>query len=146
MRKESILSLRIEQIDCQHLPEESWRVRFVQKGNRETALRLHPLAVDVYRKMKGDRTEGYLFLNKEGERYLWVHKPFNREVEKLGLKTVEGRTLCFHDLRRLLATWLEEEGYTQDEIAVALGQTSTSVTSRYAQPRLTRELKLRKVR
>jgi integrase len=145
MRKESILSLRIEQIDIQQLPEESWWVRFVQKGNRETTLKLHPFAVEVFREMKGDRNMGYLFLNSNGTRYNWIHKPFNREVERLGLKTVEGKKLCFHDLRRLFATWLAEEGFSQEEIAIALGQSSTRATSRYAQPRLTRELKLRKV-
>lgn len=69
-----------------------------------------------------------------------------RHVIKMAWRVGESGQLFFHDLRRLYANWLAEDGYTHDDTAVALGQTSTSVTSRDAQPRLTRELKLRKVR
>jgi len=131
IRKENILSLKIDQVRFYDLKKGGEVNLFVKGGHWETKpLKLE--AVDVLKKAIGARQEGYVFINPETTtRYDRNLITFDRVVRKLGLKTVAGEKLCFHDLRRIFSTWLIEGGVGIETVQYFLGHRSISTTSRY---------------
>ncbi len=133
-RKENILSLRIEQVRFRDTRPFGEVDLFVKGGRWETKP-LNASAVEVLKRTIGGRKDGFVFLNQDtGERYRWVGKTFSRVVKRLGMKTVAGDTLCFHDLRRIFATWMLEGGAGLEAVQYFLGHRSINTTTRYATP------------
>jgi len=135
-RKENILDLKIESVrffdikpDGNLVPEGEAEI--IVKGGRREKFSLGSHAVKVLRKVIGDRTEGYVFINpRTGTRYKSIHKTFNRAVRKLGL-TISGTKLRFHDLRHVFASWLHNAGVSLDTLRPLLGHRKRSTTDRY---------------
>lgn len=67
-----------------------------------------------------------------GTRYCRSLKTFDRTVQRLNLTTVSGEKLCFHDLRRIFATWMLESGVGLETVRFFLGHRSINTTARYA--------------
>ena len=65
-----------------------------------------------------------------------ISKTLDRAIYKLDLRIVDGRKLCFHDFRRLCATWLLNEGRSLDEVREVLGHADRKTTDRYARLRV----------
>ena len=92
---------------------------------------LGSLAVEVLKRVIGNRNEGYVFIcPSTGTHYFTTQKSFDRAVRKLGL-TVNGTKLRFHDLRHVFATWLHQQGISLDTIRPLLGHRNRSTTDRY---------------
>ena len=120
-RKENILSLRIEQLRF-HDITPTGEVDLFVKGGRNETFPLGCQAVGLLRRVINNRKEGYVFISpKSGTRWVSIHKPYNKAVQKLGLKTLESNKLCFHDLRHVFGTWLSEAGVSLDEIRPLMG-------------------------
>ncbi len=133
-RKENILSLRIGQVRFND-ERNTGQVDLFVKGGRCETKPLNANAMNVLRRAIGGRKEGYVFVSPDtGERYKWISHTFNRAVKKLGLKTVSGKPLCFHDLRRVFATWMLEEGAGLEAVQYFLGHRSINTTTQYASP------------
>ena len=104
---------------------------FVKGGRRETKP-LKPATVNVLRRAIGKRKEGYVFIKPATDtKHRNVWKTLSRSVQISGLKTVAGDTLCFHDLRRIFATWMLEGGAGLEAVQYFLGHRSILTTSRY---------------
>lgn len=131
IRKESILGLKIDQVQ---LPDIGGigTVQIEAKGGGWTAKGIGPQAAKILRKAIGNRTEGYVFQSPKGERYKSIHKTFDRHVRELGIVIVDGRKFCFHDWRRLYATFMLNAGRNIEEVRDALGQKSNAVAKLYA--------------
>lgn len=130
-RRENVLGLKIEQVRFHDL-KPTGEVNLFVKGGRWETKPLKTEAVDVLNRAIGNRTEGYVFINpKTGTRYHSGWKTFDRVVRKLGLTTVAGEKLCFHDLRRVFATWMLEGGAGIEAVQYFLGHRSITTTTRY---------------
>lgn len=89
----------------------------VVKGGRCETFSLGKPSVELLNKVIGSRETGYMFLNPRTKtRWVSIHKPFDRAVKKLCLKTREGKKLRFHDLRHVFGNWLSEAGVSLDDI------------------------------
>lgn len=129
-RKNSILTLRIESIRF-HDITPTGEVELIVKGGQTEKFPLCTPAVEVLKRVIGERKKGYVFINpKTGDRFYWIHKSFNRAVRNLGL-TVNNTKLRFHDLRHVFATWLHEAGVGVDIISPLLGHHNRETTNRY---------------
>ncbi len=130
-RKENILSLTIESIRF-HENGSSAEAELIVKGGRREIFPLSSNAVEVLKRAIGKRRSGFVFINPRTKtRYSCIHKSFDRNVEKLGLKAMNGTKLRFHDLRHVFATWLHQSGVSLDSIRHHLGHMDRSTTDRY---------------
>ena len=130
-RLKNILTLKLSQVRI-HESDETGEVDLYVKGGRWETKPLKLEAIAVIRRAMVGRQEGYVFISpKSGTRYTTVRKTFNRAVRKLELKTIAGDPLCFHDLRRIFATWLQEGGAGIQDINYFLGHRSLATTQRY---------------
>ncbi|MFC1554098.1 tyrosine-type recombinase/integrase [candidate division KSB1 bacterium] len=130
-RKENILSLKIENIRFNKNSDFA-QVELVVKGNRRKLFGLGSSALDLLKRVIGNRNSGYIFLNlKTGTRFHCIKKSFNQAVKRVGL-TVNGTKFRFHDLRHVFATWLHNNGVTLDELRPLMGHSSRSTTDKYA--------------
>ncbi len=131
-RKDNILGLTLEQIHL-HASGDTAEVDLIIKGRRKERYVLCPQAVEIVKRIAGDRQHGYVFINLQtGTRYRDVHVTFDRAVKKLGLTIRDGRKLCFHDLRHVFATWLHQSGVPLDFVRSLLGHRDRDTTDRYA--------------
>ena len=135
IRKENILSLKIEQLQLNDGDPERLgpvgEVELLAKGNKRLRLPLSQQAVDVLRRAIGDRTAGHVFLNlKSRDRYYDIFDTFSKAVEKVGLQ-VNGGRFVFHDLRHSFATLLHAQGVGLDLIRQLLGHNDLSTTDQY---------------
>jgi len=131
-RREEILSLRIENVREVEIPAKHHVARYFVKGGKWAEFPLSGEAVRIFRRNKGGRTEGYVFLNPgTSDRYYHVGYTVARHVRKLQMKIATGEYFCFHDLRRLAATDASRRGYSNEEIAEGLGHSRRGVTGRY---------------
>jgi len=129
-RKENILSLRIESVQFHDLTSTG-EVMFNIKGGRTELFPLGPVSVELLKRVIGDRTEGFVFINPQNQtRYVSTHKTFDCAVRKLGL-TVNGTKLRIHDLRHVFATWLHREGVSLDALRPLMGHKNRATTDRY---------------
>ena len=127
LRKENILSLRIDQVEI----GESARIRVTQKGGKPLTIPINQHAANLFKRVIGERTTGYVFINpKTDTRYKSINRTFDRTVRKLGLE-VNGEKLRFHDLRHVFATWLADSGVPLTHIQILLGHTDIKTTDRY---------------
>ena len=131
LRKENVLSLRIEQIRFHDLTLTG-EVELVVKGGKRELFPLSTQAVEVVRRAIGNRREGYVFINPKTEnRYMSINRSFDKAVRKLGL-TVNGTKFRWHDLRHLFCSWLLKEGVSIDIIRELAGHKDRSTTDRYS--------------
>ena len=129
-RKENILSLRIESVRFHDLTLTGETMLSI-KGGRTEIFPLGPTAVDLLKRVIGNRKEGYVFINPQTlNRYVSINKTFDRAVRKLGL-TVNGTKLRIHDLRHVFATWLHREGVSLDALRPLMGHKNRTTTDRY---------------
>jgi len=131
IRKENILSLKIEQVQLPDIGNIGV-IKFEAKGGKQTTKQVGPHAVKILRRAIGDRKEGYVFLSPAGGRYSTIHRTLDRHVRKLGIRIADGRKFCFHDFRRLYATWMLTSGRSLEEVQAALGHADYATTQRYA--------------
>ncbi|MFA6472631.1 MAG: site-specific integrase, partial [Candidatus Latescibacterota bacterium] len=130
-RKENILGIKIEQI-LFHDISPTAEVEMIIKGGRKETFPLGSAAVEVLKRVIGNRKSGYVFINPiTNTRYSWVNQTFHRATEKVGLD-VDGKNFRFHDLRHVFATWLHHQGVSLDILRVLLGHRNRSTTDRYA--------------
>ncbi len=132
-RLENILSLRIEEIRFHDLMPTAEVYREV-KGGRNILFPLGEQAVEVLIRVIGNRKEGYVFVNpRSGTRYRSIQTSFNKGVRKVGLTTMDGSKLRFHDLRHVFSNWLYRngEGASLDQLRPLLGHKDRSTTDRY---------------
>jgi len=130
-RKETIVGMMISQVQLPDIGDNG-TVRFEGKGGDHLVKNVGPQAVKILREAIGNRTEGYVFLSPNNGVYSTIHKTFDRHVRKLGINIACGRKLCFHDLRRLYATWMLNAGWSLDKVRDALDHKDRSTTDRYA--------------
>lgn len=135
IRKENILSLKIDQLQLndgdQYRLGPVGEIELLAKGNKRLRLPLSQQAVDVLRRVIGNRAQGYTFLNPlTKDRYYDINYSFDKAVEKVGLK-VNGGKFRFHDLRHAFATLLHKEGVGLDTIRLLLGHNDLSTTDQY---------------
>ncbi|MFC1556963.1 tyrosine-type recombinase/integrase [candidate division KSB1 bacterium] len=130
-RKENVLGLRIESITFYDLITKG-DAELVVKGNRREKFPLCEPAVEVLKRVIGDRRSGFVFLNaSKNNRYSDIHHTFNRAVKKLGFK-VGDKKLRIHDLRHVYGTWLHRGGVPLDHLRELMGHRNRSTTDRYA--------------
>jgi len=130
-RKQNILGLKIEDVRFHDLTITG-ETELIVKGGRKEKFPLGELAVEVLKRVIGDRKEGYIFLNPLTKtRYYSTHKVFNKAVRKIGL-TVNGTKFRFHDLRHVFATWLHQAGVSLDILRPLMGHRDRATTDRYA--------------
>jgi len=131
-RKNNIRLLKIEQLN---IPDfGSAEASLVTKGNKSETKPLSENAMAVIRRAIGDRTSGFVFLNKKtGSPYTRSgFNAYDKAVRKLNLTVVDGSKLRFHDLRHACAGFLKNEaGASLDDIRVILGHQSRQTTDRY---------------
>jgi len=130
LRKENILNLQIFQVQAPDIGDVSLVLE--TKGGKQAVRRLGEQATGILRRAIGDRTEGYIFQSPRDGRYSSIHKTLDRYVRKLGIRIADGRKFCFHDFRRLYATWMLNSGKSLEEVQVALGHADYATTQRYA--------------
>jgi len=131
-RLENVLGLQIEQV-CIHDLQATGTVRHIVKGHKYRTDPLGKQAVVILKRLIQSRTQGYVFLSPAtGDRYKSIHCTFDRVVRKLDIKIATGEKLCFHDLRRLCATWLLQNGLSLDTVREILGHSDRATTDRYA--------------
>ncbi|MFC1528800.1 tyrosine-type recombinase/integrase [Candidatus Latescibacterota bacterium] len=132
-RLENILSLRIEEIQFHDLTLTAEVYREV-KGGRTILFPLGECSVEVLKRVIVNRKEGYVFINpRSGTRYKSIQASFNKGVRKVGLTTLDGSKLRFHDLRHVFSNWLcrNGEGASLDQLRPLLGLKDRSTTDRY---------------
>ncbi len=130
-RKENILSLKIEQVIFHDL-KPTGEVRHTTKGGKKETSPLGVLAVDTIRRVIGDRKSGYVFLNpRTSDRYYSIHKSFNKAIRQLGLTAEDVSKLRFHDLRHIVASWLNQNNVPLDVIRKIFGHRDRKTTDRY---------------
>jgi len=135
-RVQEVLGLRIEDVRLTELPEPHFVANYRVKGGKFENFPLSSLAAEVFLRAKGDRKEGYVFINPNtGTRYYSIHKTHDRWVKRLGITIVGGAKFCLHDYRRFEANRASRNGRKLDEIAEALGHSSSNVTKRYTDAR-----------
>ena len=130
-RKETIVGMMINQVQ---LPDigDTGTVRFEGKGGDHLVKNVGPQAVKILKEAIGNRTEGYVFLSPQGGRYISIHKTLDDRIRKLKITTADGQKFCFHDFRRLYATWMLNAGWSLDKVRDALDHKDRSTTDRYA--------------
>jgi integrase len=77
----------------------------------------------------------FVFVNRNGERYLNPSRTFDRTAEKIGLNTgVTDRRnkVVFHTLRHTFASWLVENGENLYTVKELMGHSTLQMTERYA--------------
>ena len=131
-RKENVLSLTVDQVEFS-TDKKSAKIRHIAKGNKYRVVQVGTKAVKVLKRAIGQRKTGYIFLNPDSKtRYTCIHKSFDRAVRKLKINIATGKKLCFHDLRRVCATWLLQKGRSLDEVREVLGHSDWATTDLYA--------------
>ena len=129
-RKESILSLRIEDIRFHDLTETAEVELSVKGGKRELFL-VGAHAISVLKRAIGNRREGYVFINLQTKtRYYSINRTFDRAVRKAGL-TVNGTKFRFHDIRHIFCNTLIRAGINMEKVRVLMGHENRSTTDRY---------------
>jgi len=130
-RKETIVGMMVSQVQ---LPDigDTGTVRFEGKGGDHLVKNVGPQAVKILKEAIGNRTEGYVFLSPQGGRYISIHKTLDDRIRKLKITTADGQKFCFHDFRRLYATWMLNAGWSLDKVRDALDHKDRSTTDRYA--------------
>jgi len=129
-RKESVFDMRIDSIQFHDLTLTG-EVSLKVKGGKTEKFPLSQIAVEVLKRVIGNRKSGYVFINnKTGNRFISIHKSFNRIVRKLGL-TVNGTKLRIHDLRHVNATWMHQASIGKDIIGQLLGHRDSNTANRY---------------
>jgi integrase len=130
LRKENILSLKIEQVTLYDL-EPGGEIELVVKGGKRRTKPLGEKAAAIIKRNIGTRQMGHVFINTRfGTRYKSINKVFDRAVIKAGLE-VDGSKLRFHDLRHVTASWLSQKGVSLDIIRVLLDHEDRDTTDRY---------------
>ncbi len=131
-RKENILGLKVEHITFR-MPKARDYVSLIVKGGRPEKFPLSILASALLSRVIGKMASGHVFLNpKTGERYISIHKTFDKAVRKLGIE-VNGTKMRFHDLRHWFATYLHDTGgVSLDTVRHLLAHRDRSTTDRYA--------------
>jgi integrase len=132
-RLENILSLRIEDIRFHDLTSTG-DVSLEVKGGRQIRFPLGERAVEIINQARGNRSEGYVFINPITKtRYISIKSTFNQAVMKANLKAINGSKLRFHDLRHVFSNWLHQdgEGATLDQLRSLLGHKDRATTDRY---------------
>ena len=131
MRKEELLSLRLEQIDLRrrevHLE--------VTKTSSPRRVPLSVTAVDAIRDLleRRDRpTSPYLFCKSGGARIGDPKKGFNAACARAGLSDFR-----FHDLRHTFASWWVQGGGDLYRLSRVLGHATLQMTARYGHLRTT---------
>ena len=135
-RKTNILTLRIENVevfDINSGEQQRGQATILPKARKQPErFPLGPSAIDVFRRSKGTRMEGWVFLKPNTQaRYRCIHSTFDRAVYKLGLTSDGKRKLRFHDLRHIHATWLEQAGVPLPTIQLLMGHKDSRTTDRY---------------
>jgi len=131
MRKGNILTVLIEQIVFNDRNNTAM-INAVIKGGKKEVLPIALDAVDVLRRVIGDRTEGYVFINPETDRpYVQVHRAIDRAIRHLGLTAEDGSKLRFHDFRHVRANWWLDGGARLEDVQAAYGHTNKATTERY---------------
>ena len=129
-RKESILSLRIEDIRFHDLPATD-EVELSVKGGKREIFPLSSNAVNVLKRAIGNKLNGYVFINPQTQtRYYSILKAFDRAVRIADL-TVNGTKFRFHDIRHVFANTLVRAGVSLESIRLMLGHEDRSTTDRY---------------
>lgn len=131
-RKENILSMRIESIRF-HDDNPTGEVMLKKvKGGKAGLYYLAPVAVELLKRVIGDRKEGFIFLNPRTKtRYVSIHKTYDRVVRKLGLTADDDTKLRIHDLRHVFGSWLHEKEVSLDALRHLMGHNKMSTTDRY---------------
>ena len=131
MRKEELLSLRLEQIDLRrrevHLE--------ITKTSSPRRVPLSVTAVDTIRDLleRRDRpTSPFLFRKADGGRIGDPKKGFNAACARAGLTDFR-----FHDLRHTFATWWVQGGGDLYRLSRVLRHATLQMTARYGHPRTT---------
>jgi len=131
LRKDEVLDLRIESLVLDI--NQGWTLKVKGKGSKWRTVPLCVQAVDLLERVKGDKTEGWIFVSRRtGNRYVSIHKTFDRAVRKLGLCIVGGQKLQFHDLRRLFGHWFMQRGGSLDALREIFAHADRATTDRYA--------------
>ena len=124
MRKEEVLSLEWEiNVDLKHgfiLLEET-------KNNERREIPINAFLRETLRNIPMFANSSYVFVNREGKRYMNVKKSFRSALEKAGIKNFR-----FHDLRHTFASHLVMAGVDIITVKELLGHKSLAMTLRYA--------------
>ena len=125
MRKEELLSLRLEQIDLRrrevHLE--------ITKTSSPRRVPLSVTAVDTIRDLlerRGRPTSPFLFCKTDGARIGDPKKAFNGACDRAGLTDFR-----FHDLRHTFASWWVQGGGDLYRLSRILGHATLQMTTRY---------------
>ena len=88
-------------------------------------------AIKVLKRANSVRKSEYMFINpKTGNRYISIHKSFDKAVRELNLRT-NGSELRFQDLRYVYAAWMHQRGVSWDQLRHLVGHKQRSTTDRY---------------
>jgi len=88
-------------------------------------------AVEVLKRVIGNRKEGYVFINpRSRKRYKSIKNSFYNGVREIGLTALDGSKLRLHDLRHAFATWLHREGVSLDQLRPLMGHKDRTTTDR----------------
>lgn len=128
-RKANILSLTIEQLSLSDIGPSF--ARLTVKGGTTRVFQLNAQAVTVLKRAIGERTAGAVFLSRDNGPYLDVRRTLDRYVERIGLRIASGQALCFHDLRRVYATWRAASGVDPFRLMNEMGHRQVDTTTRY---------------
>ena len=125
MRKEELLSLRLEQIDLRrrevHLE--------ITKTSSPRRVPLSVTAVDTIRDLlerRGRPTSPFLFCKSDGSRIGDPKKGFVAACARAGLTDFR-----YHDLRHTFASWFVQEGGDLYRLSRILGHATLQMTARY---------------
>ncbi|MFC1694135.1 tyrosine-type recombinase/integrase [Candidatus Latescibacterota bacterium] len=129
-RKESILSLRIEDIRFHDLNNTA-EVELLVKGGKREVFLVNSHASKVLKRVIINRSEGYVFINKKTKtRYHSINKVFDQAVRKARLN-VNGTKFRFHDIRHVFANTLIRSNVSMEKVRILLGHEDRSTTDRY---------------
>ena len=134
LRKGELLTLRIEEI----VFNDSHQIAIVNKvvkGGKRRSILVHSSGTSVLKRVIGQRTEGYVFINsKTGKPYVSIHKGINRVIRQLGLQACDKSKLRIHDARHVVISDWYNSGVRLEDIQIGVGHSNKSTTERYITP------------
>lgn len=125
MRKEELLSLRLEQID---LPRREVHLELTKTGSPRR-VPLSVTAADTIRALlerRGRPATPFLFCKSDGGRIGDPKKGFKAACRRAGIKDFR-----YHDLRHTFASWWVQEGGDLYRLSRILGHATLQMTARY---------------
>jgi len=123
MRKGQLLGLTWNEVDLTH---GFTRLKQTKNG-KARALPFNETLWSLFTGLRTRQDVAWVFHDAEGRRYNDVRHAFDRACEAAGMTDFH-----FHDLRHTFASWLIMRGVPLATVSNLLGQTSPTMTLRYA--------------